>query len=204
MRILVAEDDETSRVVLEVILTKDGYDVITAGDGITALAALEHPEAPSIAVLDMMMPGINGLEVMRRIRAKSTPLPPYLIMLSSRSEKTDVIAGLDAGADDYLTKPFDPGELRARIKVGRRMLDMRVALADKINELALAVDQVRTLRGIVPICASCKNVRDDQGFWSRVETYVRDHTEAEFSHAVCPDCMTKLYPQFNADGERKR
>jgi sigma-B regulation protein RsbU (phosphoserine phosphatase) len=204
MRILVAEDDETSRVVLEVILTKDGYDVVSAADGIAALAALEHSDAPSIAVLDLMMPGINGLEIMRRIRAKSSPLPPYLIMLSSRSEKTDVIAGLDAGADDYLTKPFDPGELRARIKVGRRMLEMRVALADKISELALALDQVRTLRGIVPICASCKNIRDDQGFWSRVETYVRDHTEAEFSHAVCPDCMTKLYPQFNADGERKR
>ena len=108
MRILVAEDDETSRVVLEVILTKDGYDVVSASDGLSALAALEHPEAPSLAVLDMMMPGINGLEVMRRVRAKASPLPPYLIMLSSRSEKTDVITGLDAGADDYLTKPLDP------------------------------------------------------------------------------------------------
>ncbi len=204
MRILIAEDDATSRTVLEAILTKDGYEVVATGDGISALAALEQSGAPELAILDLMMPGIDGLELMRRIRALPNQLPPYLIMVSSKAEKLDVIAGLDAGADDYLTKPFDPGELRARVKVGCRMLEMRIALGDKVKQLALALEQVRTLRGIVPICASCKNVRDDQGFWNRVEVYVRDHTEAEFSHAVCPDCLRKLYPQFKHDDEPKR
>ena len=83
------------------------------------------------------------------------------------------MAGLDAGADDYLVKPFDAAELRARIEVGRRMLEMRAALDDKVQELALALEQVKTLRGIVPICANCKNVRDDQGYWNRVENYIK-------------------------------
>ena len=123
-------------------------------------------------------------------------LPPYLIMLSTHSEKVDIVAGLDAGANDYVAKPFDHGELRARVEVGRRMVEMRSELAAKIEQLRQAVDQIKTLKGIVPICASCKNIRDDRGFWNRVENYVRDHTEAEFSHAVCPDCMKRLYPQF--------
>ena len=204
MRILIAEDDATSRTILEAILRRDGYDVVSTVDGTSALKALEAAGAPDLAIIDLMMPGIDGLELMRRIRAMNNPLPPYLIILSSKGEKLDVIAGLDAGADDYLAKPFDPGELRARVKVGRRMLEMRIALDDKVKQLALALDQVRTLRGIVPICANCKNVRDDRGFWNRVETYVRDHTEAEFSHAVCPDCMRKLYPQFKHDDEPPR
>jgi response regulator RpfG family c-di-GMP phosphodiesterase len=117
-------------------------------------------------------------------------------MLSTHSEKVDIVAGLDAGANDYVAKPFDHGELRARVEVGRRMVEMRSELAAKIEQLRQAVDQIKTLKGIVPICASCKNIRDDRGFWNRVENYVRDHTEAEFSHAVCPDCMKRLYPQF--------
>jgi response regulator RpfG family c-di-GMP phosphodiesterase len=112
-----------------------------------------------------------------------------------------VVAGLDAGANDYLAKPFDPGELLARVEVGRRMIDMQTQLAAKVDELRLALEQVRTLRGIVPICSSCKNVRDDQGYWKQVEIYVRDHTEAEFSHGVCPNCMKALYPQFDSEGD---
>ena len=84
-------------------------------------------------------------------------------MLTTKGEKADIIAGLEAGANDYLAKPFDPGELRARIEVGRRMIEMQDALADKIEELRQALDQIKTLRGIVPICASCKKIRDDAG-----------------------------------------
>ncbi len=129
--------------------------------------------------------------------------PPYLIIVSTKSEKSDVIAALDAGANDYLTKPFDPGELRARIEVGRRMIEMRFELNEKVKELKQALAEVRTLKGIVPICANCKNVRDDQGYWNRVESYLNEHTEADFTHAVCPDCMKRLYPQFEDDSDVK-
>ena len=203
MRILIAEDDATSRIVLATVLTKDGYDVTATDDGGAAWEVLQKPEAPRLAILDLMMPGIDGLELVRRVRAIPSVAPPYLIIVSTKSEKSDVIAALDAGANDYLTKPFDPGELRARIEVGRRMIEMRVELNEKVTQLKQALAEVRTLKGIVPICANCKNVRDDQGYWNRVESYLNEHTEADFTHAVCPDCMKRLYPQFERDSDVK-
>lgn len=200
MRILIAEDDATSRTILQAVLKKGGYDVVSREDGLEALEAFKESDAPDLAIVDLIMPKLDGLELVREVRRIPTSRPPYIIILSTKSETTDVVAGLDAGADDYLVKPFDAAELRARVEVGRRMLEMRATLADKVQELALALEQVKTLRGIVPICANCKNVRDDQGYWNRVETYIREHTEAEFSHAVCPDCMKKLYPQFKEKG----
>jgi len=203
MRILIAEDDVTSRIVLTKILNKQGHDVVVTEDGEEAWKAMSQLDAPRLIILDWMMPEISGVELCRRVRTLKTDLPPYIIMLTTKTEKTDLIAGLDAGADDYLTKPFDSGELRARISVGLRMLEIQAVLAIKIQELRLALDQVKTLRGIVPICASCKKIRDDKGYWSQVEVYVRDHTEADFSHGICPDCMTKLYPEFerNSNGD---
>lgn len=196
MRILIADDDSASRIVLATFLERLGYEVEAVDDGLAAWRVLQLANAPRLAILDLMMPGIDGLELVRRVREIPSMLPPYLIMLSTRSEKVDIVAGLDAGANDYVAKPFDHGELRARVEVGRRMVEMRSELTAKIEQLRQAVDQIKTLKGIVPICASCKNIRDDRGFWNRVENYVRDHTEAEFSHAVCPDCMKRLYPQF--------
>lgn len=199
MRILIAEDDATSRMVLASILTGEGFDVTSAEDGGAAWQLLQQPDAPSLAIVDLMMPGLDGLELVRRVRALPNHVPPYLIIVSTKDEKVDVVAGLGAGANDYLTKPYDAGELRARIEVGRQLIEARIALNEKVEELELALKEVRTLKGIVPICASCKNVRDDQGYWNRVETYLNEHTEAEFSHAVCPDCMKRLYPQFKDD-----
>ena len=199
MRILIAEDDATSRMVLASILTSEGFDVTSAEDGGAAWQLLQQPDAPSLAIVDLMMPGLDGLELVRRVRALPNQVPPYLIIVSTKDDKADVVAGLGAGANDYLTKPYDAGELRARIEVGRQLIEARIALNEKVEELELALKEVRTLKGIVPICASCKNVRDDQGYWNRVETYLNEHTEAEFSHAVCPDCMKRLYPQFKDD-----
>ncbi len=199
MKILIAEDDFTSRSLLKALLIKHGHDVVATVNGAEAWEAMQRADAPSMAILDWMMPEMDGLDVCRRVRTLKTDLPPHIIMLTTKGEKADIIAGLDAGADDYLAKPFDPGELRARIKVGWRMVEIRDALAAKVEELRHALDQIKTLRGIIPICASCKKIRDDQGYWNQVEVYVRDHTEAEFSHGMCPECMKKLYPEFQHD-----
>ncbi|MCX5856051.1 MAG: response regulator transcription factor [Deltaproteobacteria bacterium] len=196
MRILIAEDDFTSRTVLTAVLKKQGHEVEATVNGAEAWKAMQQPDAPRLAILDWMMPEMNGLDVCRRIRALERDQPPYIIMLTSKGEKDDIVVGLDAGADDYLGKPYDPGELCARINVGRRMVEMQAALAAKIEELRQAIDQIKTLRGIIPICANCKKIRDDQGYWNQVEIYVRDHTEAEFSHSICPECMKELYPEF--------
>jgi len=203
VRILIAEDDFSSRTLLEAVLKRDGHDVLATVSGAQAWEIMQQPDAPGLAILDWMMPELDGLEVVRRVRSRQSASPPYLIMLTTKSGKADIVAGLDAGADDYLTKPFDARELRARVEVGRRMLATQAALAGKVRELGEALEQVRTLHGILPICASCKMVRNDAGYWQQVEVYVAEHTEAEFSHGICPDCMRILYPEFHTpdDGD---
>jgi sigma-B regulation protein RsbU (phosphoserine phosphatase) len=193
MQILIAEDDLTARTILVDMLNNEGYEVIAKTNGADAWQDLQKPDAPRLVLLDWMMPELGGIEVVHRVRGLQTDRPPYIIMLTIKGEKADIIAGLNAGANDYLSKPFDFGELRARIEVGRRMVEMQDTLASKIVDLQKASDQIKTLRGIIPICASCKKIRDDKGYWNQVEVYVRDHTEAEFSHGVCPECVTKLY-----------
>jgi diguanylate cyclase (GGDEF)-like protein len=128
MRILIADDDLTSRTALAGVLKKAGYEVEAAVDGAEAWQLLQRPEAPELAILDWMMPELDGPDVVRRVRALATEKPPYLLMLTSRNEKVDIIAGLEAGANDYLSKPFDRGELRARVEVGRRYIEMQAAL----------------------------------------------------------------------------
>jgi DNA-binding response OmpR family regulator len=204
MRILIAEDDLTSRSVLAAVLRKVGYEVIETHDGVQAWEVLQKSDAPRLVILDWMMPGLDGLDVLRRVRTLPTDQPPYILMLTAKTEKSEIIIGLDAGANDYLTKPFDPGELRARIEVGRRMVEMQETLACKIEELHHAMGEIKTLRGIVPICASCKKIRDDKGFWSQVEVYVRDHSEAEFSHGLCPDCIEVFYAEMARDKDKPR
>ena len=199
MRILIAEDDFTSRRLLAAVLVKSGHEVVETVDGAAAWEVLRQPGAPQLAILDWMMPEMDGLEVVRRVRALQSPQPPYLIMLTAKSEKADIIRGLAAGANDYLAKPFDSGELRARVEVGNRLIEMQAALAARVQELHQALNQIKTLRGILPICSSCKKIRDDQGYWNQVEVYVRNHTEAEFTHGLCPECMKKLYPGFGPD-----
>jgi phosphoserine phosphatase RsbU/P len=199
MRILIAEDDPTSRAVLAGVLKRSGHEVVETVHGAAAWDALQQPGAPQLVILDWNMPEMDGPEVVRQVRALQTDRPPYIIMLTARGEKADIIAGLAAGASDYLAKPFDPGELRARVEVGQRMVEMQDALVSKAEALRQALDQIKTLSGIVPICAKCKKIRDDRGYWNQVEVYVRDHTEATFSHGICPECREKLYPKSRPD-----
>jgi DNA-binding response OmpR family regulator len=188
MKILVAEDDPISRRVLTATLEKFGYKVMVAADGAEAWSALESPDAPKLAILDWMMPELDGVELCRRVRERSTETPPYLILLSARSNKADVVAGLDAGANDYLTKPFDSTELRARIQVGAHVLELQNNLAVRVGELEAALSQVRQLQGLLPICSYCKKIRDEKNYWQRVDNYLSEHTDVRFSHGICPDC----------------
>jgi len=194
LRILIADDDAVSRIMVAAVLKKCGYDVVAVADGVAALEAMQGDDAPPLAILDWMMPGMDGPEVCRRVRAIDTDQPPYILMLTMRETKEDVVAGLDAGADDYLTKPYDATELRARVRVGKRMVELQARLADKIEELHDAFDHVKALQGIIPICSFCKKIRDDSGYWNQLETYLRFHTDATLSHSLCPDCLREHYP----------
>ncbi len=137
MRILIADDDSTSRLVLTGVLKKFGHDVVATVNGAEAWEAMQRPDAPTLAILDWMMPGLSGVDVVRHVRGLGSDEPPYLILLTSMSTKADIVAGLEAGADDYLVKPFDPGELRARVDVGRRVTDLQVRLRDAHRALEI-------------------------------------------------------------------
>jgi two-component system, cell cycle response regulator len=127
-RILIAEDDPVSRRMLEAFLKKWGYQVVTAVDGLDAVRILESDQAPALAILDWMMPGLEGPEVCQRIRAYPDRPYVYILLLTARSQRDDLLRGLESGADDYLTKPFDAQELRARLRVGQRILDLQNGL----------------------------------------------------------------------------
>jgi len=195
-RILIAEDDFTSRTMLTAMLRKNAYEVVPTGNGVEALRAMQLPDAPRIAILDWMMPEMDGLEVCRRIRETVIESPPYIIMLTTRSDSGDIVTGLDAGADDYLVKPYHAGELRARVNVGRRIVSLQDTLSEKVNELSCALSRIRTLHGILPICSFCRKIRDDHEGWQLLEEYVSAHSDARFSHGVCPECMKKMYPDY--------
>jgi DNA-binding response OmpR family regulator len=127
-KILIAEDDPISRRLLEVFLTRWGYQVSVAASGIEALELLEKADAPRLAVLDWMMPGLEGVQVCRKIRERKDRPYIYILLLSARTQKEDLLLGLESGADDYLTKPFDAQELRARLHVGQRILQLQDGL----------------------------------------------------------------------------
>jgi len=192
MKILIAEDDEVSRRILHLTLVAAGHEIIVTKNGADALTVLEKNDAPPLAVLDWMMPDMDGLEVCRRIRTRETGTPVYIILLTAKGGKTDIVQGLEAGANDYVVKPFDRGELRARVKVGETIVNLQQNLAARVMELEAALAQVKQLQGILPICSYCKNVRDDNDYWQQVESYISLHTEAKFIHSICPSCYDSV------------
>ena len=185
MRILIADDDRMSTMMLSRSLERWGFDVVVAHDGAAAWEHIVGPAPPELAIVDWMMPGIDGIELCRRIRATTRPTPVYVILLTSRTSRQDLVAGLEAGADDYLTKPFDPDELRARIHVGQRTLAL--------------IANIKKLSGLLPICSYCKRIRSDQNYWEQVECYISEHSDARFSHGICPTCFDKVSADFDAE-----
>ena len=192
MRILIAEDEAVSRRVLEATLNKWGHEVVVTCDGAEAWDVLSREDAPLLVILDVMMPGMGGIEVCRRVRGTARAVSPYLILLTANSGKESVVLGLEAGANDYVAKPFDPEELRARVNVGLQMLELQKRLAQRVAELEEALSQVKQLQGLLPICTYCKSIRDDGNYWQRVESYIGNHSDVQFSHSICPDCYDQV------------
>lgn len=136
MKILIAEDDVTSRNILRAILIRWGYEVIVTCNGVEAWDVLRQQEAPKIAVLDWMMPGLDGVEVCRKVRTLENDDPPYLILLTIRDDKADIVEGLSGGANDYISKPYDIKELQARIEVGKRVIELQDRLHSAMEDLS--------------------------------------------------------------------
>jgi len=197
MKVLIAEDDAITRKILVRSISKWGYDVEVAEDGNSAYDALSRDDHAGIAIVDWMMPGMDGTELCRKIKSDQREHPPHMIMVTSKDEKGDVIEGLMSGADDYIKKPFLYDELKARIGAAGRIVALQEALSDKVKELEEAMAQIKQLTGIIPICMHCHKIRTDEPgteAWLRLERYIMQHSEATFSHGVCPECVEEHYP----------
>jgi len=188
VKLLIADDNTTTRNMLKTLATAWGYTVQAVEDGAAAWEALQAPQAPALLLLDWTMPGLDGLEVCRLIRETPQLQSPYIIILTGHGSSADLLAGLEAGADEYLTKPVNSTELRARLRTGARIVELQQRLGRKVGELEDALRRVQTLQGLLPICSYCKRVRTDSNDWQQVEAYISARSNAQFSHAICPTC----------------
>jgi CheY-like chemotaxis protein len=205
IRILIADDDSVTRRLLLAALVPPEYEPVEVSDGVEAYRTLQSETAPSLAILDWLMPGMPGVEICRRVREEGGANPPYLILLTFRGRTADITAGFEAGADDYVVKPFEPHELRARVNVGVRIVGLQQKLAGRVAALEEALAGVKTLQGLLPICAWCKKIRNDGKYWQQVESYIAEHTDARFSHSICPDCREKhVAPELERLRQRQR
>jgi DNA-binding response OmpR family regulator len=200
MKVLIAEDDLVSRSVLERTLRAWGYEVVAVNDGLAAWELLRQPDAPRLVILDWMMPGLDGPEVCRKVRELPDQEPTYIVLLTTRHLKEDVVAGLDSGADDYVVKPFDRQELHSRLRAGERIVGLQRSLSERVRELETALTQVRQLKGLLPICSYCKKIRDDDNYWHQVDAYLCTHTDVNFSHGICPTCWKTVEAEIAKPG----
>jgi len=192
MKVLVVENDPVSQEILAGVLPKWGYEVVRAMDGVEGMDKIMLPSSPDLVLLDWMMPRMDGLGFIRKVRSEVKDNPPYIIMLTSRNEKKHIVTGLESGANDYITKPYDKDELRVRLDVGKRMIELQQALLKKISDLESALKQINVLEGLIPICMYCKKIRDDSNYWNQIEGYIAAHSNATFTHGICPECYKKI------------
>jgi len=191
MKILIAEDDPVSCRLLEFTLVEWGHEVLVARDGPGAWDVLRRADSPPLAIVDITMPEMDGYEICRKVRELSVVIPPYLILSSAMTTEADVVRGIKAGANDYLTRPFHEEELKARVEVGIQMLELQ-RVAGRVKELEEDLSQIKQLQGLLPICSYCNKVHDDQNYWQKVDTYLSDRVDVQFSHGVCPDCLKRM------------
>lgn len=191
--ILVVDDNPDNLRLFAKLLTEHRYKTRLAPNGDRAMATISK-EAPDLVLLDIMMPGMDGYEVCRQLKADKQTADIPVIFLSSLNDTIDKVKALSLGGVDYVSKPFQEEEVLARVKTHLTLSLLRRELEKKNAELQEAFEEIKTLRGIIPICASCKKIRDDEGYWQHLEIYIRDHSEAQFSHGLCQDCANKLYP----------
>lgn len=189
MKILIAEDEFTTRMMVQVCLEKWGYRVESVTNGEEAWAKLQKPDAPHIAILDWEMPRLDGVEVCRRVKEMEVENPPYIILLTGRDSKTDIVRGFDAGADDYMTKPFNDDELRARTRVAERLVRTQSSLSESVAELRAALNQLEMLESGVEICGSCRKILNRyDGEWYSFDDLLKNRNDPHFVIKTCPQC----------------
>ena len=199
MKIAIAEDDPVSLKLLQKMLENWGHKVYPARDGKEGWDTLcAHPDV-HILITDWMMPKMSGLQLIRKLRESVRDSYTYILMITAMDRKENIVEGLEAGADDYVVKPFDRAELRVRVHAGERIISLERELAEHVKELEDILAHIKKLEGLLPICSHCKKIRDDKGKehgkgeWSALEEYIGSRSDAQFSHTLCPECLEKYY-----------
>ncbi len=191
--VLIVDDVDTNIRVLANLLSEHSYHIAFATSGEQALDMVQELE-PDLILLDIMMPGMDGLEVCRTLKGIDETRETPIIFLTARTETDDIVKGFEAGGLDYVTKPFQTVELLARVKTHIELKEARDTRDRLIRELREALEKVQLLSGLLPICSYCKKIRDDEGYWTQVEEYITSHSDATFSHGICPACIEKHFP----------
>ncbi|MDA3896052.1 MAG: response regulator [Desulfobacteraceae bacterium] len=193
-RILIVDDlPENIRILIELLGAE--YATVPAISGAVALKKAQTEPRPDLILLDIMMPEMDGYDVCRALKGNDLTRHIPVIFITAVSEVMDEAMAFNLGAVDYVTKPFHPATIAARVKT-------HLELSRHIRELRHALETVKTLSGLIPICAGCKKIRDDKGYWKQVETYICEHTDAHFSHGICPDCLKAHYPDMKISQEK--
>ena len=199
-RILVTDDDPAVLLLSTTLLVDEGYEICeaTTGKGCLEAARLHHPD---IVLLDVVLPDMTGVEVCRQIKAEPVLQGTFVILVSGSRVSSDYQAeALDVGADGYIVNGVANREFLPRIRFLLRIKRAEDALREKGEEqeklISKLLAKTATLKGLIPICASCKKIRDNEGYWDQVETYIGKRTGALFSHGICPECAEKLYPEY--------
>ena len=223
--ILVVDDTPSALKLLTGTLAAKGYEVRAANSGELALASVALLP-PELILLDISMPEMDGYEVCRRLKSREESRDIPIIFISALTELEDRVEGFRLGAVDYVTKPFQREELLARVRTHLELRRLNSALkqqtvelqkannrlqteisertavegelAVKVTQLEATLARVKQLEGIIPICMYCKKIRDDKDSWSQIESYITEHSEALFSHGVCPECRKKLEAEIES------
>ena len=198
MKILIVDDIPENITALAIALESEGFDIKTAAGGEQALQIVHH-DSPDLILLDIKMNGMDGFETCLALKKSDATKDIPVIFLTVSKETEAVVKGFTCGGVDYIAKPFRQEEVCARV---RTHLYLRALVKEKeklIGELKEALAKVKILSGLLPICSSCKKIRDDKGYWNQIETYIRERSEADFTHGICPKCAKMLYPGLLKD-----
>jgi DNA-binding response OmpR family regulator len=195
-KVLVTDDGPEIRLMSTMLLRRAGYEVLEASTGQECLDVVQvhHPD---LVLLDVMLPDISGIQVCRQIKNDESLKDIFVILASGIQVSSEHQAdGLDVGADGYIIKPIPNKEFLARVQAGERIKRAEDTLREKeghqqilISQLEEALAEIKTLKGCIPICATCKKIRDDEGYWNQLEAYISKHTDATFTHGICPACL---------------